>query len=76
VPVVAPRFVSLALYRWEVVLRETVVVGLVGAGGLGRLLAQQNAAFDEPRMLTTIAALIVAGFAVDVVSGRVRAALR
>ena len=75
-PTVAPRFVSLTLYRWEVVLRETVVVGLVGAGGLGRLLAQQNAALDEPRMLTTIVTLIVGAFAVDTVSARVRAALR
>jgi len=76
VPTVAPRFVSLTLYRWEVVLRETVVVGLVGAGGLGRLLAQQNAALDESRMLTTIVALVVAALAVDLVSGRVRAAVR
>ena len=76
VPVVAPRFASLALYRWEVVVRETVVVGLVGAGGLGRLLAQQNAALDEPRMLTTIATLIAVALAVDTVSGHVRAALR
>lgn len=76
VPILAPRFVSLALYRWEVVMRETVVVGLVGAGGLGRLLAHQNAALDEPRMLTTILTLVVAAFAVDTVSSQIRRTLR
>ena len=46
-PTVAPRVAALSLYRWEVAMRETVIVGLVGAGGLGRILSQQNAAFDR-----------------------------
>lgn len=76
VPVVAPRFASLTLYRWEVVLRETAVVGLVGAGGLGRLLADQNAAQDEARMVTTVLTLVAAAGLVDLISNRVRAAVR
>ena len=75
-PVVAPRFFALGMYRWEVAMRETVIVGLVGAGGLGRLLAQQNAAFDESGMLTTVAVLVVLALAVDLVSWRVRAVVR
>ena len=76
VPVVAPRMAALSLYRWEVVVRDTVVVGLVGASGLGRLLAEQSAALDESRMATTILALIAAAFLIDGVSARVRAVLR
>lgn len=76
VPVVAPRFTALSLYRWEVTMRETVIVGLVGAGGLGRLLAQQNAALDRPAMVTTVAALILLSLAVDLLSARIRADLR
>lgn len=75
-PAVAPRFVALSLYRWEVAMRETVIVGLVGAGGLGRILSQQNAAFDRAGMVTTVAALVVLAFAVDLVSARMRADLR
>jgi phosphonate transport system permease protein len=75
-PTVAPRLTSLAMYRWEVAARETVIVGLVGAGGLGRLLAQQNAAFDEAAMLTSVAALVVVSTLIDMVSRRVRLALR
>ncbi len=75
-PTVSPRFASLGLYRWEVAIRETVIVGLVGAGGLGRLLQEQRAGFDEARMLTTILTLIALALAVDVVSSRLRRVLR
>lgn len=76
VPTVAPRFVALGLYRWEVAIRETVIVGLVGAGGLGRLLQQQRAGFDEARMLTTIFVLVVLAFIVDLISSSMRRSLR
>lgn len=76
VPVVAPRLTALSMYRWEVAMRETVIVGLVGAGGLGRMLAQQNASFDESAMVTTLGALVVLSLVIDVVSSRVRAAIR
>jgi len=31
-----PQSLTYLLYRWEVVIRTTVVVGFVSAGGLGR----------------------------------------
>ncbi|PLS09483.1 PhnE/PtxC family ABC transporter permease [Neobacillus cucumis] len=34
-PMVLPRFLTYILYRWEVIMRTTIVVGFVGAGGLG-----------------------------------------
>src|SRR5690606_40919631 len=34
VPRVAGRFTALSLYRWEVIVRDSVVLGIVGAGGL------------------------------------------
>ncbi len=76
IPQVAPRFASYALYRWEVMIRETVVVGLVGAGGLGRLLGSQLAGFDYQGVVVTLAALVVLTFLVDLVSTLLRRALR
>ena len=35
-PQALPHFVTYLLYRWEVVIRTTVVVGFVSAGGLGQ----------------------------------------
>jgi phosphonate transport system permease protein len=34
-PQALPRFMTYLLYRWEVVIRTTIVVGFVAAGGLG-----------------------------------------
>lgn len=36
VPAVMPKFITFILYRWEVIIRTTIVVGFVGAGGLGQ----------------------------------------
>lgn len=74
VPTVGPRLLSMSTYRWGVAARETVIVGLVGAGGLGRTLAQQNAAQDEAGMLTTVVALILVSILIDTVGRRLRLA--
>lgn len=75
-PAALPRFVAYAVYRWEVTLRETVVVGLVGAGGLGRLLSAQLSAFDYRGAAATLLALVLLTFAADLVGGAVRRSLR
>ncbi|TDQ00338.1 PhnE/PtxC family ABC transporter permease [Labedaea rhizosphaerae] len=75
-PAVTPKFVAYGLYRWEVAIRETVVVGVVGAGGLGLLLNQQLASFDYAASLTTVAALILLTLVVDLGSAALRRALR
>jgi phosphonate transport system permease protein len=67
-PRVLPKDVAYGLYRWEVAARDTVVVGLVGAGGLGSLLARQSAAFDWPGLLATVLALSAVTLAVDLLS--------
>jgi len=67
---------AFALYRWEVAIRDSVLVGLLGAGGLGALLASQVARFDWGAVTTVLVALVVLTAAVDLVSARARAALR
>lgn len=75
-PQATPRLVSLSMYRWEVAIKETVVVGLVGAGGLGRLLALQSAAFDQAAITTTVLALVFLSLVVDLISASVRRSIR
>ncbi len=67
---------AFALYRWEVAIRDSVLVGVLGAGGLGALLATGLATFDWPAVATTLGALVLLTLAVDLVSARARAALR
>lgn len=76
VPRALPLFGGLSLYRWEVTMREVVVVGLVGAGGLGRLLSEQLGSFDYPGVVTTLIVLVLMTFAADLTSAYLRRALR
>ena len=75
-PRVLPKDLAYSLYRWEVATRETVVVGLVGAGGLGQLLARQSAGFDWPGVLGTLLALVGLTLVVDALSTVARRACR
>lgn len=76
VPAAAPRFVAYGLYRWEVTLRETVVVGVVGAGGLGLLLNSQLVTFDQAGAVATLVVLVGLTLAVDLTSSAVRRAVQ
>lgn len=40
VPQVIPPFVSFTIYRWDINIRMSTVIGLVGGGGIGYLLTQ------------------------------------
>jgi phosphonate transport system permease protein len=75
-PRTLPRFLAYILYRWEVCIRATVIVGLVGAGGLGRLLSEQLSSFDYQGVVTTLICFICLTFIVDLISANVRRALR
>ncbi len=60
VPQVAATMVSYILYVFEINVRASVVIGLVGAGGIGQLLLRYLNFFDY----TGVAAIIVVIFAV------------
>lgn len=75
-PLSLPQFIAYALYRWEVCMRETVIVGLVGAGGLGRLLTEQLSSFDYRGLVLTLGCFLLLTFAVDWVSARARRSIR
>ena len=75
-PTVAGRMVALALYRWEVIVRETVVVGVVGAGGLGQLINDHLVARDFSAVSGAVLALIGLTVIVDSLGSRLRHQLR
>lgn len=75
-PCTLPRFVAYILYRWEVCIRATLIVGFVGAGGLGRLLTEQLSSFDYRGIIATLICFICLTFLVDLISATVRRTLR
>lgn len=64
VPPSAHHLATYTLYRFEICIRDTAVVGVVGAAGLGRLLAENLAAFRFP----TVTTLLIASFALSIAS--------
>jgi phosphonate transport system permease protein len=61
VPQVMPRFIGLCAYRFDINFRESAVLGLVGAGGIGDTL---NNAFDRYEFDTAAAILLIIIFIV------------
>lgn len=55
-PQVYPRFVGLTLYRLDINFRESAVIGIVGAGGIGATL---TTAFDRYEFDSVAAILII-----------------
>ncbi len=76
VPASAQQLVTYTLYRFEICVRETAVVGVVGAAGLGRLLADNLNFFRFPVITTLLLASFAVSAATELVSRRLRRAIR
>jgi len=63
VPALAPSLLGIALYRFDENLRSSLVLGFVGAGGLGfRMLTAMNLfQYREVSMLLIVTFLLVVG---------------
>jgi len=76
VPPSTQQLVTFTLYRFEICVRETAVVGIVGAAGLGRLLAENLNLFRFPIVMTLLIASFAVSVAAELVSRRLRRAIR
>ncbi len=71
-PQVLPQLTSYTLYRWENNIRAAAVLGIVGAGGLGQLLAFHMALFQMSRTATVLIAMVALVAIVDFASYALR----
>ncbi len=75
-PQVMPRLIGLSMYRLDINFRESAILGLVGAGGIGATL---NTAFDRYEFDTAAAIIIIIIVVVmflEYLSGIIRARLQ
>lgn len=75
VPQVVPALVGHALYMLDVNIRSSVVLGIVGAGGIGFLLVQSVRTFDFQLTSAILIAIFVVVYAIEQLSGWLRRAL-
>jgi phosphonate transport system permease protein len=75
-PQVASRFLGFCLYQLDSNLRNSTLVGIVGAGGIGGTLFAAFKRFDYDFVCAILIAIIALIFLAEMVSGRIRAALR
>ncbi len=71
-PQVVPEMTSFVLYRFEINIRASAVLGVVGAGGIGTDLAQSIQFKDWGTAGLALIIVVVVTIAIDAVSGRIR----
>jgi phosphonate transport system permease protein len=71
-PQVLPQLMSYTLYRWENNIRAAAVLGVVGAGGLGQMLAFHMGLFHMGKTATVLIAMLVLVLVVDACSYALR----
>ena len=71
-PQALPRFITYLFYRWEVIIRTTIVVGFVAAGGLGLEFRLSMSHFHYTTITLLLAWYLLLVLGVDLVSGALR----
>lgn len=68
IPEVYNRFLSYILYRFEVIVRSSIIVGIVGAGGLGAYLKLNMSFFHYDKVGMVLITYLLIIFVVDQLS--------
>ena len=74
-PQAARELSSYTVYRWECAIRASVVMGFVGAGGLGQLMDQAMKMLNGGEASTILLAFMALVFSADALSGWLRRSL-
>lgn len=74
-PQVLPNFTSYALWRFEINVRASAVVGFVGAGGIGAELSHTISFFSDDRVTAVLLLVVLTVTMIDLLSERARHSL-
>jgi phosphonate ABC transporter permease subunit PhnE len=73
VPQIVPPYISFTMYRWDINVRMSTIIGFVGGGGIGFLLQQNINLLEYRQAAAQILAIAVVVAAMDWLSSRIRA---
>jgi len=72
VPQVAPTLAGITVFRWDINIRESTVLGLVGAGGIGVQLESALGSLAWPRVTMLLIAILATVVVSEWVTAQVR----
>ncbi|RWZ55169.1 phosphonate ABC transporter, permease protein PhnE [Halobacillus fulvus] len=75
IPQILPQFASFSLYVFEINIRASVVLGFVGAGGIGLLIQQQINFLNYPAAMAVVMIIFFVVVIIDFISNKMREAL-
>ncbi|KEP67890.1 phosphonate ABC transporter permease [Thioclava dalianensis] len=75
VPQILPAFAGVAVFRWDINIRESTVLGLVGAGGIGLQLSASLNTLAWPQVSLILLVILFAVVISEWVSAKVRGAI-
>ena len=71
-PQVLPRAIGLAIYRLDINFRESAIIGIVGAGGIGATLTTAFDRYEYDSAAAILMVIIAIVMATELASGRIR----
>ncbi len=72
VPQVVPPFIAFTLYRWDINVRFSTVIGFAGGGGIGFVLVQNINLLQYRQAAVMMLAIAVVVISLDYISSKVR----
>ena len=75
VPQILPAFAGISVFRWDINIRESTVLGLVGAGGIGLQLSSSIDTVTWTQVSVILLVILVAVIFSEWVSAKVRHAI-
>lgn len=72
IPQIIPPYIAYTLYRWDINVRLSTIIGFVGGGGIGFLLSQSTRLLRYRDASVMMLAIAVVVSALDYVSSRIR----
>jgi phosphonate transport system permease protein len=75
VPQILPAFAGISVYRWDINIRESAILGLVGAGGIGLQLDASLSTLAWPQVTMILIVILCAVLLSEWVSAKIRHAI-
>ncbi len=72
IPQIVPQFIAFTIYRWDINVRMSTVIGFVGGGGIGFLLMQYINLLLWQKAATAVWAITLVVALMDYLSAKVR----